>query len=287
MVFVFRKLISLLLLAVLPVAASELPYAFRPRLDVPLAVGLIGMKYHSGSRLQEVRKLDLDLEGLSPRDVPAFDRWAIGFYSPGLSAMSSVLSTAEMAVPIAVNAWDTYHGNQAWHGALVDVLLLQEALLLSSSLSSYAKSLPIHSTPLTFDASVPEGERRQPHNASSFFSNHTASAFTTAVYSAYTFQLRHSQSPLVPWVWGGSLAMASGVGAMRIMAGKHFPSDVLAGAAVGSLCGYLIPRLHLRGPAARKARAGKGRPKTGPKLDLGVTFPEGSAVPGPGLRLRF
>jgi membrane-associated phospholipid phosphatase len=33
---------------------------------------------------------------------------------------------------------------------------------------------------------------------------------------------------------------------MRITSGSHFLTDVLAGAAIGSLYGWLIPWLHLR-----------------------------------------
>lgn len=256
----------------LPALVSAQSYSLRKDLDIPLVAGLLAMKYHSSSLLEETREVPLVLSGLHRQNVPGFDRWAIGFYSPRLSSLSSTVAGAALALPVAVNLWDTYQGRQAWYGSLVDVLLLQEALMLSSSLSSYAKSFPVHSTPLTYDPAVPESEKMVRQNASSFFSNHTASAFTAAVYSAYTFQLKHSDSPLVPWVWGGSMALATGVGSLRVLAGKHFPSDVLAGAAVGALCGYLVPRLH----------KGKSR-----NWDLGLAMPAGSDIPTPVLQFKF
>jgi hypothetical protein len=264
-----KKLISLLLLvpalaAADPASPSALPYSLRPELDIPLAAGIMAMKYHSDGRLANARARPLDLGSLDKRDLPAFDRWAVGLHSEALSSLSSVVAGAGLLVPLAVNAHDILAGEQKWTSAVVDAFLLQEAWMLSSALSSYAKSLPIHSTPLTYDPNVPEREKRKPQNISSFFSNHTTTAFTTAVFSAYTFQLRHPESPLVPWVWGGSLALATGVGSMRVMAGKHFPSDVLAGAAAGALCGYLVPRLHLRGKGRRErgGRAGGKDPRT-------------------------
>ncbi|MDB5048473.1 MAG: phosphoesterase PA-phosphatase [Fibrobacteres bacterium] len=263
------------------------PYGLRPEIDLPAAAGLLAMQYHSGALLADTREDHMNRSTLDRNEIPAFDRWAIGFYSPRLSALSSVVAGAEFLVPAAVNLWDTYHGLQPWQGMLVDAVILQEALMLSSSLSSYSKSFPMHATPLSYDPKVPEGVRNEPQNASSFFSNHTTAAFTTAVFSAYTFQLRHPDSHLVPWVWSGSLALATGVGSMRVLAGKHFPSDVLAGAAAGALCGYLVPKLHSR--RLRAARSPdlpdlKSKPLS---WDVGVTVPEGTVAAGPSLRIHF
>jgi membrane-associated phospholipid phosphatase len=44
----------------------------------------------------------------------------------------------------------------------------------------------------------------------------------------------------------GSYTAAAGVASMRILAGSHFLSDVLTGAVIGSLYGWLIPELHLK-----------------------------------------
>jgi membrane-associated phospholipid phosphatase len=262
------------------------PYALRKEIDIPMALGLWALKENSGARLAEMRGNARDPSQLNRSDIPAFDRWAIGFYSPRLSEMSSVVAGAELLVPVAVNLWDTYHHDTPWYGAVVDAIMLEEALTLSSSLSSYAKSIRLHATPLSYDPSVPDAVKREPQNASSFFSNHTTSAFTTAVFSAYTFQLRHPESKLVPWVWGGSLALATGVGSMRVLAGKHFPSDVLAGAAAGALCGYLVPKLHTLHSHAGDIGAPQREAKR-VNWDLALASPEGTWATGPELQVHF
>ncbi len=252
-----------------------------------MAAGLLAMKYNSGTLLAETRENALNPSALNRNDIPAIDRWAIGFYSPQLSSLSSVVAGVEFLMPAAVNLWDTYHGRQPWQGILVDAVILQEALMLSSSLSSYSKSIPMHATPLSYDSHVPESVKSVPQNASSFFSNHTTSAFTTAVFSAYTFQLRYPDKKLVPWMWSGSLALATGVGSMRVLAGKHFPSDVVAGAAVGALCGYVVPKLHSRRSSIAE---GKDHPDGNSKpwnWDFGLTVPEGTSAPGPLLMVHF
>jgi hypothetical protein len=277
------------------------PYALNPVLDLPLFGGLYAMTKHAGGMLKETRAVPLDMSKVDSRDVSAFDRWAVGFHSPLLSGVSSGLAWSQFLIPVAVNAVDTWRGKQPWYGALTDAVILQEALMISSSLSSYAKSFPIHSTPLTYDSRVSEKEKMIPQNVSSFFSNHTATAFTTAVFTGYTYQLRHPGSKTVPWVWGTSLGLAAGVGGLRILAGKHFPTDVVAGAAVGALSGYLVPRMHLRrrnAPMRAHARAvpeesrtfseEEGKTDEG-NLDVtvGVTFPAGTKTPVPTLNVAF
>jgi membrane-associated phospholipid phosphatase len=37
---------------------------------------------------------------------------------------------------------------------------------------------------------------------------------------------------------------ATGVGALRVAAGKHFPTDIIVGAVLGSAIGWLVPTLH-------------------------------------------
>ena len=42
----------------------------------------------------------------------------------------------------------------------------------------------------------------------------------------------------------GSLSLAVATGVQRILSGNHFITDVLAGAAIGSLTGFVVPFLH-------------------------------------------
>ncbi len=251
-------------------AKAPLPYGLSPWVDGPMALGLYAMKTNSDALIARTRSEHPWTPSLNKSAIPRYDRWAVGFYSPRLSALSSVVAGAELLVPAVADLADVWKGNASWGAFAVDGILLEETLVLSGALSSYAKSERVHATPLSYDPAVPESERRIPQNASSFFSNHTASAFATAVFSAYTFQARHPDSRLTPWVWAGSLGLASTVGSMRVLAGKHFPSDVLAGAAAGAACGYLVPKLHM-----------------GVAWNLGIAAPEGTNAVGPAVQHTF
>jgi undecaprenyl-diphosphatase len=80
----------------------------------------------------------------------------------------------------------------------------------------------------------------------SFFSGHTSLAFSMATAYSYLFARRHPDSPLVVPVWLGAHLLAGTTAVLRVEAGQHFWTDVLAGAAVGSAIGYLVPWLHTR-----------------------------------------
>jgi membrane-associated phospholipid phosphatase len=77
----------------------------------------------------------------------------------------------------------------------------------------------------------------------SFFSGHTTWSFASAVAAGSVASLRGYRG--APAVWAGGLAFAAATGALRIGADRHWLSDVLVGAVIGSAAGALIPRLHL------------------------------------------
>lgn len=290
-------LAAALLLAFAPARSADLPpYTLSPAVDLPLLGMALGMKYHSGRELARTRSETLDLSTVRRADLHPMDRWAAGNYDPALSSLSGALAWGLGMVPFAANGWDLYKDRQTWFGLATDFVMLQEALIISQSLVSYSKArLKLHPTPMVYEgSSATEAEKLERRNVSSFFSGHTTAAFTTAVFTAYTYQLKHKGSPLVPWVWGGTLGAAATVGGLRIAAGKHFPSDILAGAAVGSLMGYLVPRLHLKGglfgkkPEATLAAAGN-RVADKPKVDVDFALRgvSGSARPVPTMIVNF
>jgi len=75
----------------------------------------------------------------------------------------------------------------------------------------------------------------------SFFSGHTALAFSLAVSAGTVAHLRHYRAE--PYIWAGGLALAAATGYLRIAADAHYFSDVTTGAIMGSLFGYAVPHL--------------------------------------------
>ena len=68
----------------------------------------------------------------------------------------------------------------------------------------------------------------------SFPSLHTACAFAGATFATYTYARYNPDSKYKWGVAAASYTMAATTGALRIVAGKHFLTDVITGAAIGS-----------------------------------------------------
>jgi membrane-associated phospholipid phosphatase len=87
----------------------------------------------------------------------------------------------------------------------------------------------------------------------SFFSGHTAMAFASAgVACSHHAHHRVYGNPTSDGVaCGVAFAAAAGTGALRIVGDQHYGTDVLVGAAFGTLSGLGIPWLLHYGPLAR------------------------------------
>lgn len=78
----------------------------------------------------------------------------------------------------------------------------------------------------------------------SFPSGHTTNAFLGAGFTTYVFSKYYPDSVWKIPVIAATYTIATATGVLRIMSGNHFATDVLAGAALGTICGYGVPMLH-------------------------------------------
>ena len=100
-----------------------------------------------------------------------------------------------------------------------------------------------------------------PRRFFSFFSGHTSQAFASAALTC----THHARFPLYgegnvgSAICGAGLALAAATGILRISGDQHYLSDVVVGAAMGSLVGFGLPYLlHYGGAKARFARDSAG-----------------------------
>jgi membrane-associated phospholipid phosphatase len=206
-----------------------------------LGLGLYGQLRYRDMEPADTAALD------RRKDLWAFDRWAAGMRSPAADLASNAAIAPLLALPMAVTAWESWNGRQAWGGAVSDAVVYGEALTFSSGLDLWVRSLRVHPRPLVYDESAPAKDRLSGEASGSFYSGHANAAFLSAVYFAYTWSQRHPGDEDNAWVWAGALGAATTVAGLRVAAGKHFLSDVAVGAAAGSAFGFLFPWLHKRG----------------------------------------
>ncbi|MFA7671405.1 MAG: phosphatase PAP2 family protein [Sphaerochaetaceae bacterium] len=78
-------------------------------------------------------------------------------------------------------------------------------------------------------------------NNKSFPSGHTAFAFASAAFNQTIFSTRYKESSWYYPITIGSWVLATTTAVLRVASGSHYVSDVLAGAAIGTLFGVGIP----------------------------------------------
>jgi membrane-associated phospholipid phosphatase len=132
--------------------------------------------------------------------------------------------------------------------------MLFQALGLNFALTEVVKHAVPRPRPfIAFPSQGQHPARVAPDASASFWSGHTSGAFAAAAIGA--FDACRVNGPLgctVPAV--GLHALAASTGLMRVLAGKHHVSDVLAGAAVGSAIGTAVALAHApRGREGREA----------------------------------
>lgn len=206
---------------------------------------------------------DEELERLDPEKLPSFDRFATRRWSPAAAKASDLLLYGSAAAPLLLF---TETGSGMGDGDLG--LMYAETLLLQNGLTGLIKGLVRRPRPLAYnaDSRISDQSRRSRHTVRSFPSGHTSTAFAAAVFAGEVYARLHPDDSSRHWVRGGGLAVAATTAWLRVAAGRHFPSDVIAGAALGALVGWGVPRLH------EVEADDSGAAAAGPTLVFGFSF---------------
>ena len=206
-----------------------------------------------------------DVAVLAPDDLNALDRTALGRWSPGASRASDWLVAACAAAPLGL-VMDGGHAGQRGEIGLMYV----ETALLTTGVTYLVKNAVGRVRPYAYgdNPAVPDAIRFSRTTTRSFPSGHTANAFAAMVFFAAVSTRLHPDSGHQALVWGGCLTAAATTGYLRFRAGRHFPTDIVVGAAVGAAVGWGVPRAH---EFAGEAPAGSPTPRGG-KVAFGLGF---------------
>lgn len=175
----------------------------------------------------------------SPSRLPGIDRWVVGNNSPPARNVSTVLL-------LGVGGMATYlsaHDRSATQ-ARGNIAVMASSISWASASTAWLKVAVHRKRPVLYSdnaAAAPSPDSRR-----SFPSGHTALAFAAAtsylVMANREHLPHHGRNAL--FLYGG----ATGVGALRMVGGSHFPSDVLGGAVLGAGIGWLVAALHPKAP---------------------------------------
>lgn len=223
----------------------ESPWKLHPALETGLlAAGLTGLSLEAVFKKSN-RGPSCGL-ACDSSTINAFDRSVVGWWNPDAALASDVFLVTTIALPFAAQLIDTAvsGAGDGWSGFGIDALVLVETLAVTAGLTSFLKYAINRTRPYSYNDSLPDDVRLQRDAGLSFPSGHTSMAFAMATSWSVLYMKRHPKSPGVVPVWIGSYLLATTTALLRPVAGRHFWTDIIAGAATGVAVGLLVPYLH-------------------------------------------
>lgn len=159
--------------------------------------------------------------------VNGIDRAVIGLNSPTADHISIAGTALAVAAPLIVDWFDAHGELASW---LEDALVLGEAIAIDGLVNTIVKYAVRRPLPVVYAGQAPQ-LRDRPRGYRAFFSGHVSAVASLVTSGAMAVRLRH---PRAMWQWIGAGALVAVVAVGRMLAGKHFPTDVIVGAVVGS-----------------------------------------------------
>jgi len=174
-----------------------------------------------------------------PSGVPGIDRGTVGAIRP-FPATASGAALFAVGAGAGLSLLSDARGDRAM--AREDITVLAQAVGTASALTNWGKVLfhrprPYRYTP---DATAPPASA---DDGLSLPSGHTSTAFAAA-FAYWSIQARRGRAGEHRQRIAALVLAAAATGVLRVAAREHFPTDVVAGAALGAAVGWAVPRFY-------------------------------------------
>lgn len=223
------------LIHVVPVQAEEGPLKFDPYVNWPI-IGVTGLV---------VGGLTLFENDLAPKhcrwcDSNSLDRdlrnevkWSNKNLANNLSHVTGFVASPLFA--IGTHFWLDWKNDRV-ADYYTDYSIIAESTLIAALVGQAVQFSIGRERP---DAHFSNQRVAKSYNNTSFYSGHTTIAFSLAVSSATIASMENDEA--APYIWAGGLLLAGTTAYLRLAADRHYFTDVLVGATVGSAIGFAVP----------------------------------------------
>lgn len=220
--------------------STDQMYRYTTKVDIPITAVGVGWTLYAFTQVYSKPESSLQqIEALDKNNLAGFDRWAAGMHDEKADEQSNLLFYGGIAFPFLLLA-----DRQVRHDAPKVGLMYLETMAVTGLLYTSATYFVDRYRPETYDNSKPASDRLGGNYKNSFFAGHVAQVASFSFFTAKVYGDYHPNSPW-KWVIYGGAALTTGTTIyLRHKAGKHFPSDLALGTAIGTLSGILIPHLH-------------------------------------------
>jgi membrane-associated phospholipid phosphatase len=171
--------------------------------------------------------------------IPGVDRGTVG---PAVMSISR-WSDATLLATVGLAGASLLLGRSGEPGevAAEDLALYGQAMLVTTGLTHVVKTLVARPRPFIYQASPTGNVSRD--DVASFPSGHASAAFASAA-AYWSIQQRHGQAGRHVPAIAGLFSLAAATAVLRVEAHKHFPTDVVAAAVLGTAVGWALPQVH-------------------------------------------
>ncbi len=223
-------------------AQEESPYQCTKKKDAiiySLASSSLGVAYYLQSKTNPLTPERISL--LDKNSINRFDRIATSFSSLTAKKASDYFFFGTLAMP------SLFVFSKKMRNDVFDISLIYgETLFFTVGLTVITKNTTHRIRPLVYNSNFSLDDKMTKNARFSFFSGHASVVAASSFFTAKVFSDYHPDSKWKPWVWGAAITFPAITGYLRVRAGKHFPTDVMTGYAVGALVGYFVPHIHKR-----------------------------------------
>jgi len=198
-----------------------------------------GLILHGTSIFLEHRNRTAPAPVLNFDRIPGIDRLATRLWHPTAHKTSNILFGVALAASFATAIIGDEHAKP-----LVPIVIIASSGFLASGLTNTVKELVRRPRPYLYNSSAPTVPFPSNNDQLSFWSGHTANTAALTFACASMVQRSDASAGAKTVTWIGAALAPAAMGYLRVRAGRHFPTDVLTGYAVGALIGLALPYFH-------------------------------------------
>ncbi len=204
--------------------------------------------YILGKIVQDVTQQEV--EKLQVSNIPVFDRLATSLHSDaarlrsdiGVVGTGALSSISSLLISIRESQKSAFS-----HQLFTLGVMLLETNAINYGGTSLVKCTSQRIRPMAYKENfvidnLAEGDIKDLKK--SFFSRHASIAAANTYFLAGVFADYYPESRWKTLIWSAAVIIPAWTGFERVLAGEHFPSDVVSGYLFGAACGILVPKLH-------------------------------------------
>lgn len=239
-------------LSLLPLAlAAEPTFTWEPAVDLPITLGAAGVWAMAYTHV--VHDLHPQDDASTPWGLDALVQPRV---NPGAALASDVLLYGGIGVGLLGATAQGLRVGEGGAGARTRAALMVETFAVNQLATEWLKVA--YDRPRPFTALDPQAlsaadravwaEWMDEGDAwKSFPSGHASTVASTSFAWARMAQLSGASRGQAALAYGAAGLATGATATLRVAAGKHHPSDVIAGASLGAAVGWLVPTLHVAG----------------------------------------